>query len=255
MKEVCMRMIPKITMLLLAGATFLLAQEVEVTGEVTSVDEVEYEDVGFTVLQAQIRTRTQERITLELGPAWYIENDIEEGDEVTVRGKYLEASKIRVRSMICNNTTTVLRDDAYQPLWLRTRLRVENHLYDPRTEETVDGEVTDIYIVDGDVSSTMEAMVKTQAGELVRVKLAPEWYLRSRVRVGDELEVRGSAITDTGETIIMAREMRNLRTNLEIAIRNAQGFPDWCGKVKGMHKDQGRPCCQDELIGRGQGRQ
>lgn len=250
-----MRMIPRIIMLLLAGATFLLAQEVEVTGEVISIDEVTDEDASLTVLQAQIRTRTQERIMLELGPAWYIENDIADGDEVTVRGKYLEANKIRVREMICNNVSTALRDDEYQPLWLRTRLRVENHLYDPRTEETVDGEVTDLYIVDDDVSSTMEAMVKTQAGELVRVRLAPEWYLRSRVRVGDELEIRGSTIKETGETMIMAREMRNLRTNLEIALRNPQGFPDWCGKVQSMHKDQGRPCCQDEQIGRGQGRQ
>ena len=247
-----MRNSMKITLMLLAGLSFLFAQEVEVTGEVVNVDEVAYEDAGFTILQAQIRTRTQERIMLELGPAWYIADEVKEGDEVTVRGRYLEAAKIRVRQMICNNVTSEIRDEDYQPLWLRTRLRAENHLYDPRTEETVKGEVTDLYI--DETSETMEAMVKAQNGELVRVRLAPEWYLRSRVRVGDELEVRGSTVKDKGETMIMAREMRNLRTNLEIALRNAQGFPDWCGKVQSMHKDQGRPCCQDEQIGRGQGR-
>jgi len=252
MKEVCMRNLTKITVMLLAGLTFLFAQEVEVTGEVVNVDEVAYEDAGFTILQAQIRTRTQERITLELGPAWYIEDEVKVGDEVTVRGRYLEAAKIRVRQMICNNVTSEIRNEDYQPLWLRTRLRAENHLYDPRTEETVKGEVTDLYI--DETSETMEAMVKAENGELVRVRLAPEWYLRSRVRVGDELEVRGSTVKDKGETMIMAREMRNLRTNLEIALRNAQGFPDWCGKVQSMHKDQGRPCCQDEQIGRGQAR-
>lgn len=248
-----MRNFPKILMILLAGLTFLFAQEIEVTGEVINIDEVTDDDAGYTMLQAQIRTRTQERIMLELGPAWYIEGEVEVGDEVTARGRYLEASKIRVRQMICNNVTSEIRDEAYQPLWLRTRLRAENHLYDPRTEETVKGEVTDLYI--DETSETMEAMVKAQNGELVRVRLAPEWYLRSRVRVGDELEVRGSTVKDKGETMIMAREMRNLRTNLEIALRNAQGFPDWCGKLKGMHKDQGRPCCQDEQIGRGQGNQ
>lgn len=247
-----MRNLTKITVMLLAGLTFLFAQEVEVTGEVVNVDEVAYEDAGFTILQAQIRTRTQERITLELGPAWYIEDEVKVGDEVTVRGRYLEAAKIRVRQMICNNVTSEIRNEDYQPLWLRTRLRAENHLYDPRTEETVKGEVTDLYI--DETSETMEAMVKAENGELVRVRLAPEWYLRSRVRVGDELEVRGSTVKDKGETMIMAREMRNLRTNLEIALRNAQGFPDWCGKVQSMHKDQGRPCCQDEQIGRGQAR-
>jgi len=253
MKEVCMRNFPKILMMLLAGLTFLFAQEIEVTGEVINIDEVTDEDAGYTMLHAQIRTRTQEMLTLELGPAWYIESEVEVGDEVTARGRYLEASKIRVRQMICNNVTSEIRSEDYQPLWLRTRLRTENHLYDPRTEETVKGEVTDLYI--DETSETMEAMVKAQNGELVRVRLAPEWYLRSRVRVGDELEVRGSTVKDKGETMIMAREMRNLRTNLEIALRNAQGFPDWCGKLKGMHKDHGRPCCQDEQIGRGQGNQ
>ncbi|UCG29245.1 MAG: hypothetical protein JSV53_06890 [candidate division WOR-3 bacterium] len=253
MKEVCMRTLPRILMIMLAGIACLFAQEIEVTGEVVNIDEVAYEDGAFTMLQAQIRTRTQEMIMLELGPAWYIESDIAPGDEVTVRGRYLEASKIRVREMICDNVTSTIRSEDYQPLWLRTRLRAENHLYDPRTEETVEGDVTDLYI--DETSETMEAMVQAQNGELVRVRLAPEWYLRSRVRVGDELEVRGSAVKDKGETMIMAREMRNLRTNLEIALRNAQGFPDWCGKVKGMHKDQGRPCCEDEQIGRGQGRQ
>jgi hypothetical protein len=253
MKEVCMRNSSKILIVLLAGLTFLFAQEIEVTGEVINIDEVTDDDAGYTILQAQIRTRTQERIVLELGPSWYTADEVEVGDEVTVRGKYLEAGKIRVRQMVCNNVTSEIRSEDYQPLWLRTRLRAENHLYDPRTEETVEGEVTDLYI--DETSETMEAMVKAQNGELVRVRLAPEWYLRSRVRVGDELEVRGSTVKDKGETMIMAREMRNLRTNLEIALRNAQGFPDWCGKVQSMHKDQGRPCCQDEQIGRGQGRQ
>jgi hypothetical protein len=253
MKEVCMRNSSKILIVLLAGLTFLFAQEIEVTGEVINIDEVTDDDAGYTILQAQIRTRTQERIVLELGPSWYTADEVEVGDEVTVRGKYLEAGKIRVRQMVCNNVTSEIRSEDYQPLWLRTRLRAENHLYDPRTEETVEGEVTDLYI--DETSETMEAMVKAQNGELVRVRLAPEWYLRSRVRVGDELEVRGSTVKDKGETMIMAREMRNLRTNLEIALRNAQGFPDWCGKVQSMHKDQGRPCSQDEQIGRGQGRQ
>ena len=247
-----MRNSSKILIMLLAGLTFLFAQEIEVTGEVVNIDEVADDDAGYTVLQAQIRTRTQERIMLELGPSWYLPEEVKVGDDVTVRGRYLEAAKIRVRQMICNNVTSEIRDEEYQPLWLRTRLRAENHLYDPRTEETVKGEVTDLYI--DETSETMEAMVKAQNGELIRVRLAPEWYLRSRVRVGDELEVRGSTVKDTGETMIMAREMRNLRTNLEIALRNAQGFPDWCGKVQSMHKDQGRPCCQDEPIGRGQGR-
>lgn len=250
-----MTKISTILTILLVSVACLWAQEIELTGEVISVDEVTYDDGDVYVLQAQIRTRTQERITLELGPAWYIETDVTTGDVVTVRGKYLEASRVRVREMVCNSVSCTLLDADYTPLWLRTRLRAENHLYDPRTETTVEGEITDLYITDADVSATMEAKVKAQSGELVRVRLAPEWYLRSRLRVGDEIELRGSEVDDMGEMIIMAREMRNLRTNLEIALRNAQGFPDWRGKLEGMHKDHGRPSYQDEQVGRGQGRQ
>ncbi len=239
-----------LTILLLATAG-LWAQEVELVGEIVNVDEVAYEEGDVLVLQAQIRTRTQERVVLELGPAWYMDTDLTAGDEVIVRGKYLEANKVRVREMVCNTVRCTLLDEDYSPLWLRTRLRAENHLYNPETETTVKGEVDDLYIADDDVSSTMEAMVKTQAGELVRVRLAPEWYLRSRVRIGDEIELRGSAVKDKGELMIMAREMRNLRTHLEIALRTAQGFPDWRGKVDGMHIEQGKPCYQDEPIGRG----
>lgn len=247
---------PAIIILLFVFAAGLFGQEVELTGEVVTVTEVTEDDNDVPVLQAQIRVRTQERVMLELGPAWYIEDDIAEGDVITVRGKYLEANKVRVREMVCNTVRTILLDDEYSPLWLRTRLRAENHVYDPRTETTVKGEVTDLYIVEDYVASTMEAMVKTQAGELVRVRLAPEWYLKNRLRIGDEIELRGSAVKDKGEMMIVAREMRNLKTHLEIALRNAQGFPDWRGKVEGMHnKQQGRPRYQDEPVIRGLGPQ
>jgi len=235
--------------ILLVSVACLWAQEIEITGEVINVDEVAYEEGDVYVLQAQIRTRTQERIMVELGPAWMLESDIEPGDEITVRGKYLEANHLRVRVMVCNTVRYIVRDDDYAPLWLKTRLRTENHLYNPQTETTVKGEVTELYLEDDDVSATMEAKVKTQNGELVRVRLAPEWYLRSRLRVSDEIELRGSEVDDMGEMMIMAREMRNLRTNLEIALRNAQGFPDWRGKVEGMHKEEhGRPWYQDEPV-------
>lgn len=245
---------PAIIILLFVFAAGLFGQEVELTGEVISVTEVADEDNPVPVLQAQIRTRTQERVMLELGPAWYIEGDVAEGDEVIVRGKYLEANKVMVRVMVRNTVRTVLLDEDYTPLWLRTRLRAENHLYNPQTETTVKGDVTDLYVADEDATTTMEAMVKTQAGELVRVRLAPEWYLKNRLRIGDTIELRGSAVRDKGEMMIMAREMRNLRTNLEIALRNAQGFPDWRGKVEGMHSEHGKPCYQDEQVGRGQGK-
>jgi hypothetical protein len=225
MKEAAMTKISAIFSLMLAAVICLSAEEIEVAGEVVTVDEVAYENGNIYVLQAQIRTRNQEMVLAELGPAWFLQSDVAPGDEVTVRGKYLEANRIRVRAMIRNSINTAVRDEDYEPLWLRTRLRAENYLYNPHTEKTVDGKITDLYVEE--TSATMEAMVKAQNGELVRVRLAPEWYLRSMVRMGDDLSVRGSAVKDDGGILIMAREMRNRRMNYEIAMRDARGFPDW----------------------------
>jgi hypothetical protein len=251
MKEAHMtKKLTAITIFLLTLA-LLPAQEIEITGEVLSVDEVAYEDGDVYVLQAQIRTQNQERVMAEIGPAWFLANDVAPGDEVTLHGKYLEADRFRVREMIRNNVRYNIRNEEYEPLWLRTSLRAENHLYDPRTEKTIKGNVMDLYLEND--SGTMEAMVHTQSGELVRIQLAPEWYLRKRLRVGDEIEVRGATVKDKGEMMIMAREMRNLRTNLEIALRNNQGFPDWRRKGKYGEKQQNKPRVNDEHVGRGRG--
>lgn len=220
-----MTKIQAIFSLLLVAVVCLSAQEIEVTGEVVSVDEVPYQNGNIYILQAQIRTQNQEMVQAELGPPWFLENDVVPGDEITVRGKYLEANRIRVREMIHNRIATTISDEDYAPLWLRTRLQERNHIYDPRTEKTAEGDVTDIYIEE--TSSMMEAKVKARNGELMTVRIAPEWYLGSMVRMGDELAVRGSAVKDNGGTLIMAREMRNLRLKREIRLRDAQGFPEW----------------------------
>ena len=73
----------------------------------------------------------------------------------------------------------------------------------------------------------MEAEVKLENGEIVRVRFAPEWYLRNKFRLGDELELRGSEVRTNGQIMILAREMRNLRTKTEMTLRNKQGFPEW----------------------------
>lgn len=229
-----MNKISAIFVLLPAAVLCLSAQEIAVTGEVVAVDEVAYDDGNMYVVQAQIRTRNQEMVYAELGPAWFMESDVVPGEEITVKGKYLETNRIRVREMTRNSRHTAVRGNDYEPLWLRTRLRAERHLYDPRTERAVGGRVTDLYVDEN--SGIMEAMVKAQNGELMRVRLGPEWFLRGRVRMGDELEVRGSAVKNDGEMMIMAREMRNLRMNREIALRNAQGFPDWSERRK--HEEQ-----------------
>ena len=63
----------------------------------------------------------------------------------------------------------------------------------------------------------------------MRVRLAPDWYLKNQLRIGDDVEFIGDEVEEDG--MIMAREVRNLRTNLEIALRTKQGATHWQEKV------------------------
>ncbi|MEO0185837.1 MAG: hypothetical protein ABIL20_08585, partial [candidate division WOR-3 bacterium] len=47
-----------------------------------------------------------------------------------------------------------------------------------------------------------------------------------------------------GQKMIIAREMRNLRTRQEIQLRNREGFPEWCGKGEcEQHRTGKESCC------------
>ena len=238
-------------MAIIAMTSILSAQEIEVTGEVTKVEDIISPEGEVSILRAQIQTRNREMIVAHLGPAWMMDNDVQINDEITVRGRYNEDDQFMVREMVCNNVRYRVRGEDYEPLWMRTRLHAQNQIYNPQTEQQFEGKIAELYVDRS--SSMMEAMLKTQNGEMIRVRLAPEWYLRNRLRVGDQLELRGSAVTNDEGMLIMAREMRNMRTNLETALRNRQGFPDWCGKGKHAEGQQGKPCCNDEHVGRGHG--
>jgi len=78
-------------------------------------------------------------------------------------------------------------------------------------------------------TSMMEAKVKLESGETVRIRLAPDWYLKNQLRIGDEVEFIGDEVEENG--MIMVREVRNLKTNLEIALRTKQGATHWQEKI------------------------
>jgi hypothetical protein len=251
MKEAHMNRIILTSILLITAVALLPAQEMGLTGEVSKVEEITSTEGDLIIMQLHVRTRNRETIMAQLGPAWMMESDVEIGDEITVRGKHNEENHIMVRELIHNNVRHYIRDEYYEPLWLRRRLRAQNQIYNPQNEKQVKGKITELYV--DELSSMMEAILREQNGELVRVRLAPEWYLRNQLRVGDELELRGSTAIDNDGMLIMTREMRNMRTNLEIALRNRQGFPDWYGKEKSAEKQRGKPYLQEEHTRRGRG--
>jgi hypothetical protein len=203
----------------------LASEDVVLSGEVIGIGENPSPSGETDILEIELESGDGERVRAHICPAWFLESDIEENEEITLTGRFSEDGSFRVREMVRNQTRREVRNDNYEPLWLRTRLQQRNHFYNPRSERILRCRVEQIYI--DEPSSMMEAQVRLENRQQVRVRFAPEWYLRRRLRLGDELELRGSEVGSGDEGMVLAREVRNLRTRQEIALRNREGFPMW----------------------------
>ncbi|UCC11444.1 MAG: hypothetical protein JSW02_08825 [candidate division WOR-3 bacterium] len=235
---------------LLVVLSIVYADDIEISGDVISVDEISDPVSNADMMRVQLRLQNRATLTVHLCPSWYLDEDIAPGDELTVNGEIDGDSYLVAREMTRNNVRYELRNENLEPLWLRTRLQSINQFYNPLKETQLSGTIEDIYI--DKHTNIIESKVRKEDGSVIRVQLAPEWYLQSRVRLGDAIELRGSEVVSDGQVIFLAREMRVLRTNIEIALRNRQGFPDWCGKGEYYNKKQNLPpCCQDDKEGRG----
>lgn len=217
--------------LILTGMGTLPAQEVEIEGEVIQKTEVYSPQYNSSIVELELKTQKGEMIRARLCPSWFFDSDIEKGERIRLIGKYENENTFMVREMVRNNIRYAIRDRNYEPLWIRTRLWARSCFYNPQTEKVIKCKVEEIYLVSP--SLLMEARAKLENGEIIRVRLAPSWYLQNRVRVGDEIELRGSEIRLDSERLILAREMRNIRTKETITLRDMQGFPMWSGRMKG----------------------
>ncbi len=223
-----------LTLLMLIVPLFILAQtdagvteeEVTVEGEVVEVEEVLPPNGEVNVIQARIKTQNQETVQAQLGPKWFLDDEIEVGDQLKLQGA-LKQNKLQVKAMIRDTNRYNIRSEDGEPLWIRTRLQEQKCIYNPANEKAMKGKIEELYLT-GETNS-LEAQVQTGANERVRVQLGPEWFLRNRVRVGDEIEVRGSGADLDGGQMLLVREMRNLRNKEELKLRNKQGFPEWAG--------------------------
>jgi hypothetical protein len=225
-KEESMKIVAGTLAFIILLAGFMLAEEIEVSGEIAAIEEVFSEEEGnINILKLQLRTRTREMVEAHLGPAWYLEDELEVGDEIDCIGRYEEDSKFHVRVMVRNTVRREIRGEDYDPLWLRTRLEERSQFYNPLREKHMKGSIQDLYMYEDD--ALMEAKLRLQNEEEVRVRFSPEWFLQNQLRMGDELEIRGSEVKCDGQVMILARVMRNQRTHLEIALRNRMGFPIW----------------------------
>ena len=224
-----------LTLLMLIMPMVILAQadadvaeeEIIVEGEVVEVEEVLPPNGEVNVVQAKIRTQNQEMIQAQLGPQWFLDEEIEVGDQLKLQGA-LKESKLQVKAMIRDTNRYNIRNEEGDPLWIRERLQEKKCIYNPASEKAMKGKIEELYLA-GETNN-LEAQIRVKNNETVRVQLGPEWLLRNRVRVGDDIEVRGSNADLDGGQMLLVREMRNLRNKEELKLRNKQGFPEWSGE-------------------------
>ncbi|MGE5892962.1 MAG: DNA-binding protein [bacterium] len=104
-------------------------------------------------------------------------------------------------------------------------------LYDPKTVETISGEVASIDKITPmkGMSYGVHLVVKTDK-ETVSVHLGPGWYIENqdiKIESKDKIEVRGSRTSFEGKPAIIAAEVK--KGDELLRLRDDSGFPVWSG--------------------------
>jgi hypothetical protein len=106
-----------------------------------------------------------------------------------------------------------------------------NRMYDPKTSETISGEVTRVDRITPakGMSGGIHMLVKTDK-ETISVHLGPSWFLENqdvKIEPKDKIEVKGSRITFGGKPAIIAAELK--KGDEVLKLRDDNGFPLWSG--------------------------
>ena len=106
-----------------------------------------------------------------------------------------------------------------------------NRMFDSKTVETVNREVTGInqFTPAKGMRGGIHVNVKTDK-ETISVHLGPSWYLENqdvKIEAKDKVEVKGSRITFGGKPAIIATEVK--KGDEVLKLRDDAGFPVWSG--------------------------
>jgi len=104
-------------------------------------------------------------------------------------------------------------------------------MYDPKTVETVKGEVVGVDKVTshGGKGYGVNMTLKTEK-ESLSVEVGPGWYVEKqpvRIEAKDILEIRGSRVTSQGKVAMIAAEIK--KKDQVLRLRDENGIPAWSG--------------------------
>ncbi len=106
-----------------------------------------------------------------------------------------------------------------------------SRMYNPATVETVSGTVETVNKVTPmkGMHSGIHIVVKTDK-ESIDVHLGPEWYIErldTKIEKGDKVEVKGSRVTISGKSAMIAAEVK--KGDNTLVLRDSAGIPAWAG--------------------------
>ena len=108
-------------------------------------------------------------------------------------------------------------------------------MYDPKTVETIKGEVTKVDYVTPlkGMGHGVHLLLKTEQG-MIHVHLGPAWYVENqdvKIAPKDRVEVKGSRVTIEGTPVVIAAEVR--KGDEVLSLRDDNGVPRWAGWRRG----------------------
>jgi len=106
-----------------------------------------------------------------------------------------------------------------------------SRMYDPRTVETVNGEVVSVEKVPSPRGQGhgVHLTLKT-AKEVLLIEVGPGWYVEKqpvKIEAKDILEIRGSRVMSQGKPAMIAAEIR--KGDRILKLRDENGIPAWSG--------------------------
>ena len=106
-----------------------------------------------------------------------------------------------------------------------------NRLYDPKTVETVSGEVIAVRHITptNGMSYGVHLELKTEK-ETVSAHLGPGWFIENQditIEPKDKVEIKGSRVMFDGKPAIIAAEVK--KGDEVLKLRDENGFPRWAG--------------------------